>query len=57
MKVKIIRSTFVNGDLAEVGKTIEVSDADGKQLISSKKAIVGNEDKVERAVGKAQSKD
>ncbi|MFZ1793856.1 MAG: hypothetical protein WAU96_10570 [Anaerolineae bacterium] len=57
MKVKIIRSTFVDGELAEAGKTIEVSDADGKQLISSKKAIDGNEGKVERAVGKPQSKD
>lgn len=57
MKVKIIRATFINGELAEVGKTIEVSDADGKQLISSKKAIDGSEGKVERAIGKPQSKD
>lgn len=54
MKVKIIRSTFINGDLAQVNDVVEVSDADGKQLIATKKAIVAADGKVERAVGKAQ---
>lgn len=54
MKVKIIRSTFINGELAQVNDVVEVSDADGKQLISTKKAVIAAEGKVERAVGKAQ---
>jgi hypothetical protein len=54
MKVRIIRSTFINGELAQVNDVVEVSDADGKQLISTKKAVIAAEGKVERAVGKAQ---
>jgi len=54
MKVKIIRPTFINGELAQVNDVVEVSDADGKQLISTKKAVIAAEGKVERAVGKAQ---
>jgi len=53
MKVKIIRTTFINGELAQTGDMVEVSDADGKQLISAKKAVAV-EGKVERATGKPQ---
>ena len=54
MKIKIIRSTFINGELAQTGETVEVSDADGKQLIAAKKAIAAAEGKVERATAKPQ---
>lgn len=54
MKVKIIRSTFVNGELAQVGDSVEVTEVEAKQLIAAKKAVAIGDGKVEKATAKPQ---
>lgn len=38
-KVKITRATFVAGEPVEAGRTVEVSETDGRNLISAGKAV------------------
>ena len=58
MKVKIIRTTFVKGELAKAGETISVSDEDGKYLIALKKAVAASAkaEKAESAKAKKAEK-
>lgn len=42
MKIKILKQTFVKGQLAEVGEVIEATQTDGEYLIGIKKAELTN---------------
>ena len=44
MKIKILKQTFVKGELAEAGKVVEVSDQDRNVLIGGGHAIAVAED-------------
>ena len=44
MKIKIVKQTFVKGQLAEVGDVIDASENDGNLLIGMGKAIASAED-------------
>ena len=50
MKMKITRDTFVAGEPVKAGQTVEVSEADGRNLLSSGKAVP-----VDKAPEKASS--
>jgi hypothetical protein len=39
MKLKITRDTFVAGQPAKAGQTVEVSETDGRNLIAGGKAV------------------
>ena len=57
MKVRTTRPTFVGGEPVKVGKIIEVTEVDGRNLIAGGKAVpvdvVQNEAPDNRAVGGA----
>ena len=44
MKIKIVKQTFVKGQLAEAGDVIDASENDGNLLIGMGKAIASAED-------------
>ena len=44
MKIKILKQTFVKGELAEAGKVVEVSEQDSNVLIGGGHAIAVAED-------------
>ena len=44
MKIKILKQTFVKGELAEAGKVVEASEKDGNDLIGGGHAIAVAED-------------
>ena len=44
MKIKMIKQTFVKGQLAEVGKVLEASESDTNLLIGNGHAIAVAED-------------
>ncbi len=44
MKIKIVKQTFVKGQLAEVGDVIDATENDGNLLIGMGKAIASAED-------------
>ena len=55
MKIKIVKQTFVKGQLAEVGDVIDASENDGNLLIGMGKAIASAED-VKKPENKAVKK-
>ena len=55
MKIKIVKQTFVKGQLAEVGYVIDASENDGNLLIGMGKAIASAED-VKKPENKAVKK-
>ena len=55
MKIKIIKQTFVKGNLAEVGDVIDATENDGNLLIGMGKAIASAED-VKKPENKAVKK-
>ena len=55
MKIKIVKQTFVKGQLAEVGDVIDASENDGNLLIGMGKAIALAED-VKKPENKAVKK-
>lgn len=57
MKVKIIEPTFVGGENLKVGKTVEVSAADARNLITGGKAVPIADAPEEAAANRAESGD
>ena len=55
MKIKIVKQTFVKGQLAEAGDVIDASENDGNLLIGMGKAIASAED-VKKPENKAVKK-
>ena len=55
MKIKIVKQTFVKGQLAEAGDVIDASENDGNLLIGMGKAIALAED-VKKPENKAVKK-
>ena len=55
MKIKMIKQTFVKGELAEVGKVVEASESDTNLLIGNGHAIAVAED-VKKPENKAVKK-
>ena len=55
MKIKIVKQTFVKGQLAEAGDVIDASETDGNLLIGMGKAIASAED-VKKPENKAVKK-
>ena len=55
MKIKIVKQTFVKGQLAEVGDVIDASENDGNLLIGMGKAIASAEN-VKKPENKAVKK-
>jgi hypothetical protein len=55
MKIKIVKQTFVKGQLAEKGDVIDASENDGNLLIGMGKAIASAED-VKKPENKAVKK-
>ena len=55
MKIKIVKQTFVKGQLAEVGDVIDATENDGNLLIGMGKAIASAED-VKKPENKAVKK-
>ena len=56
MKIKMIKQTFVKGELAEAGSVIEASEADTNLLIGNGHAIATAED-VKKPENKAVKKE
>ena len=55
MKIKIVKQTFVKGQLAEKGDVIDATETDGNLLIGMGKAIASAED-VKKPENKAVKK-
>ena len=55
MKIKIVKQTFVKGQLAKAGDVIDASENDGNLLIGMGKAIASAED-VKKPENKAVKK-
>ena len=55
MKIKMLKQTFVKGELAEVGKVVEASESDTNLLIGNGHAIAVAED-VKKPENKAVKK-